>query len=144
MKELFGTDLKKYSAEDIAAIHAAVRYEILLYRMYALWNFIFMFAGTIFVYVNTSWFTTNEMIMYLAMFWSVSGLPFFVLRDTVKRKFAGRLPGDDAAPPSTVVILLKLLAGLAFGSWATHVMLIATLAKHFELMGYARKLEDRK
>lgn len=140
MKELFGTDLKKYNSRELSSINTAVRYEITLYSLYAVWNFTWMLAGVIFVYINTSWFTTNEMLGYLAIFWGVSGLPFFVVRDKVKRKFASALPGNDAAPPAMGLTLLKILAGLAIGSWATHVMLIATLAKTFDLRGYSKKL----
>lgn len=140
MKELFGTDLRKYSSRDISSINTAVHYEILLYKMYVVWNFCFMFAGVLFVYINTAWLTTNEMLVYLGAFWGVSGLPFFLMRDQVKRKFASDLPGEDAAPPVALVTFLKMLAGFALGSWATHVMLIAALSKTFELTNYSKKL----
>lgn len=42
MKDYFGIDLKRYSKPELSSIHAAVSYEVLLYRLYIVWNFIFM------------------------------------------------------------------------------------------------------
>lgn len=142
MKECFGNDLKRYDKAQRAAIHAAVSYHLLLQCCYILWNFIFMFAGIIFVYINTSWLTTYEMLLYLGIFWGLSGLPFFMIKDQVKRKFAGQLPAADMDAPGLPVELFKLAAGFALGSWATHVMLIAAVAKNFDLMYYAKRLQD--
>lgn len=140
MKDYFGTNLNGYKKRELALIHTAVSYQMLLNKFYLIWNVTFMSAGVIFVYVNANWFTTYEMLGFLGLFWGVSGLPFFLLKDQVKRRFAGQLPSDDVGVPPLPIELLKLLAGFAIGAWATHVMLISTAAKHFDLKHYAKNV----
>lgn len=141
MKDHFGSNLGEYGAPELLAIREAIRYEILLYKLYIAWNFAFMSAGVLFIALNTGWLTTYEMLGRLALFWGVSGLPFFLIKDQVKRKFAAQLPAGTN-PPGPAVELLKLLAGFAVGAWATHVMLIAGIVKYFELRGYAGKVAE--
>lgn len=142
MKEYFGIDLKRYGKPELSSIYAAVCYQLTLCRFYIVWNFIFMFSGVIFVYINSGWLTTYEILGYLGLFWGVSGMPFFIIKDLVKHKFTGKLPSSEIDAPSPLAVFLKLLAGFALGSWATHVMLIAIFAKSFELMHYARNLRE--
>ena len=143
MKDLFGTELSSYDADGINGIQSALGYELALYRLYIVWNIVFMLAGCIYVYLNFHLYTTNEMLGILAMFWGTSGLPFFLLRDQVKSKYAAVLPDPELKPglnPGLTVV--KLVAGFFFGSWATHVMLIASFAKYFELKGYGKRLAE--
>lgn len=142
MKEFFGTDLSSYDAVGISGIQSAVGYELLLYRLYIVWSIVFMLAGVIYVYFNHGLFTTNEMLRILALFWAVSGLPFFLLRDLARNKFAAVLPDSELKPGlNPALSAVKLLAGLFFGSWGTHVMLIYSFAKYFELKGYGKQLQ---
>lgn len=142
MKACFGTDLSGYSRQQLLGVTAAVSYELTLCRLYIVWNLIFMFAGLTFVYLNLNRLVTNEMLLILAAFWGVSGLPFFIRTDLVKNKFMASLPGCGLGKASAPIMLIKIIGGFAVGAWATHVMLIAALAKNFELAGYLKQLKS--
>lgn len=144
MRQFYGTDISPYGKEERAVIGEATRYEIFVYRIFLLWDITVMSAGVLYVYINSAWLTTNEILGVLGVVWGISGLPFFLLRDLVVRKFAGRLPKPAAqeplTPPSLPVLLFKAAAGFVIGAWATHVMIIYATTKHFQYMNYAKKL----
>lgn len=147
MLHIYGTNISPYGKEERAAIAEATRYEIFVYRVFLLWDIGIMSAGVLCVYINSGWFTTYEILGVLGVIWGISGLPFFLLRDLVVRKFAGRLPKpaaqDTPTPPPLPLVLFKIVAGFAIGAWATHVMIIYATTKHFQYMNYVKKLSAK-